>query len=123
MLQKRAIRTITISKYNAHTEPLCKALNIIKLPYMYNLQLYKLYYTIQREPVPHYFNTVIPTLSYHYNTRQDKLQQYRTMHTFADQNCLHAMIALINKYPIVSNYKIKNYHHPTILIICTICQT
>ena len=43
MLQKRPIRTITtiitISKYNAHTEPLCKALNIIKLPDMCNLQL------------------------------------------------------------------------------------
>ena len=40
-LQKQAERTIIISKYNAHTKPLCKALNIIKFPDMYNPQLYK----------------------------------------------------------------------------------
>ena len=75
-LQKRAIRTITCSKYNAHTEPLHKTLNILKLPDMYNLQLYKLYYKIQREPVPQYFDTVIHTLTHHYNTRQNTLQQH-----------------------------------------------
>ena len=68
---------------------------------MYNLQLYKLYYKIQREPVPHYFDTVIPTLTHHYNTRQKTLQQPRTMHSFADHHCIHAMIALINKPPII----------------------
>ena len=30
-LQKKAIRTITRSKYNAHTEPLFKKLNILKV--------------------------------------------------------------------------------------------
>ena len=79
-LQKRAIRTITCSIYNAHTDPFHKTLNILKLPDMYDLQLYKLYYKIQREPVPHYFDTVIPTLTHHYNTRQKTLQQHRTMH-------------------------------------------
>ena len=100
MFKKGDICTTTISKYNAHTEPL------IKVPVMYNPQLYKLYYKIQQEPVPHYFNTVIPTLSHQYNIRQDTLPQYRTMHTFTDQNYLNAMIALNN-----------------ILIICTVCQT
>ena len=60
----------------------------VKLPDMYDLQLYKLYYKIQREPVPHYFDTVIPTLTHHYNTRQDTLQ-HRTFHSFADHNCIH----------------------------------
>ena len=100
-LQKRAIRTITCSKYNAHTDPLHKTLNILKLPDMYDLQFYKLYYKIQREPVSHYFDTVIPTLTHHFNTRQKTLQQHRTMHSFADHNCIHAMISLINKHPII----------------------
>ena len=30
-LQKRAVRIITCSKYNAHTEPLFKALNLLKI--------------------------------------------------------------------------------------------
>ena len=95
---KRAIRILTIYKYNAHTEPLCKALNIIKLPDVYNLQLYKLYYKIQQEPVPHYFNTNTFTLL-QYQIRHTP--KYTTMHTFANQNCLHAMTALINKHPII----------------------
>ena len=94
-LQKRAIRTITCSNYNAHTETLHKTLNILKLPDMYDLQSYKLYYKIQREPVPNYFDSVIPALTHHYNTRQDTLQQHRTIHSFADHNCILAMIALI----------------------------
>ena len=34
-LHKRAIRTITNSRHNSHTEPICKLLNIIELPYLY----------------------------------------------------------------------------------------
>ena len=57
--------------------------------YTYNyLQRYKSYYKI-------------PTLIHRYNTRQDTVQQHMTIHAFADNNCLHAMIALINKHPIV----------------------
>ena len=38
---KNELYVHTISKYNAHTESLCKALNNTKLPDMYHLQLYK----------------------------------------------------------------------------------
>ena len=76
---------------------------------MYDLQLGKLCYKIQREPVPHYFDSVIPILTHHYNTRQDTLQQHRTIHLFADQNCIHVIIALINKHPIIKlNWFIQN---------------
>ena len=61
-LQKRAIRTITNSKYNSHTEPLCKLLDIRKLPDLYKLKLYKLFYKVQN--VPHYLsNYTQPTYS------------------------------------------------------------
>ena len=52
-LQTGAIRTFTNSRYNSHTEPNCKLLNIIKLPNLYKLDLYKLYYKIENERVPH----------------------------------------------------------------------
>ena len=44
-LQIRTIRAITRSKCNAHTEPLHKTLNILKLPDMYNLHMYTLFKT------------------------------------------------------------------------------
>ena len=37
---------------------------------VYNLKIYKLYYKIQQEPEPHYFNHVMPTLTHHYSSRQ-----------------------------------------------------
>ena len=98
-LQKRAIRTITNSKYNSHTEPLCKVLNIIKLPDLYKLELYKLYYKIQKEQVPYYFTTVINPLTHNYNTRREAVQQLKTTHTFAQHTCIFSMIHLINKSP------------------------
>ena len=68
---------------------------------MYNLQLYKMYYKIKREIVPQYFTSVIPTLTHCYFTRRTADQQTRTYHVFADHNCLHAMIDLLNKSPLI----------------------
>ena len=52
-LQTRALRTFTIPNYNSHTEPLCiKLLNILKLTDLYQLELCKLHFKIQREQVP-----------------------------------------------------------------------
>ena len=75
-LQKRAIRTITNSRYNSHTEPICKLLNIIKLP-------------------------DLNPLTHHYNTRRQAIQQLKTTHAFAQHNCIFSMINLINKSPII----------------------
>ena len=100
-LQKRAIRTITNSRYNAHTEPICKLLNIFKLPDLYKLELYKLYYKIENEQVPNYFTTVVNALTHHYNTRRKAIQQLKTIHAFAQHNCIFSMIDLINKSPII----------------------
>jgi len=43
-LQKRAVRLITCSKYNAHTEPLFKSLNLLKLDDIMILKTLKFYY-------------------------------------------------------------------------------
>ena len=66
ILQTRALRTITNSKFNAHIEPICKRLNILKLPDLYNLQLYKLYFKIKKEVVPQYPTSSIPILTHSY---------------------------------------------------------
>ena len=105
-LQKRAIRTITNSRYNSHTEPICKQLNIFKLPYLYKLELYKLYYKIKNEQVPNYFTTVINPLTHHYNTRRQAIHQLKILLAFALHNCIFSMIDLINKSPII-NYNMS----------------
>ena len=48
LLQKRIMRVITNSNYIAHTDPIFKTLNLLKLPDLYRLQLYKLYYKMKK---------------------------------------------------------------------------
>ena len=67
----------------------------------YKLQLYKMYYKINREVVPQYFTTVIPTLTHNYFTRRTADQRNRTYCALADRKCLHAMIDLLNKSPLI----------------------
>ena len=91
--------SLLYSKYNSHTEPLCEQLNILKLPGFYQLELHKLYCTIQREHVPHYCTSIINPLTHQYNTRRQAVQQLVIYHTFAQHTCLFTMIDLINKSP------------------------
>ena len=56
-IQKRAIRVITCSKYNAHTEPLLKALEILRVSYVLHLNAMKFYYKYARKQLPPYFLT------------------------------------------------------------------
>ena len=55
LLQKKAIRVITNSKYNQHTEPLFKTLNILKIEDMYKSCIYKFYYNYCHNLLPDYF--------------------------------------------------------------------
>ena len=42
-IQKRAVRTVTLNKYNAHTEPQFKRLEILKINNLYKLNILKFY--------------------------------------------------------------------------------
>ena len=59
LIQKRAIRVITKSKFFAHTSPLFKEHKILKLDDLYKLQCLKLHYKIERRIVPVYTSTLL----------------------------------------------------------------
>ena len=52
LLQKRAIRAISSAGYNAHTEPLFKFYNVLKVEDIYNYRLLVLYYNLKHTNVP-----------------------------------------------------------------------
>ena len=74
-LQKKAIRIITRSKINAHTEPLFKSLNMLKLSDLLTLNKLKFYYKYTNSTLPSYFQN-IPLLHnadvHMHNTRNRK---------------------------------------------------
>ncbi len=57
---KRIIRVINLSKYNDHTEPIVKKLNLLKIEDILKLNEVKFYYKLQNEkttsifPIPAY---------------------------------------------------------------------
>ena len=55
ILQKRAIRLITLSKYNSHTAPLFKKLKLLTIKDMLALQELKFYYKLTHNELPDYF--------------------------------------------------------------------
>ena len=57
-LQKRAVRIITCSKYNAHREPLLKTLNLLKIEDIMKKKALKLYYRYKQNELPKYFESM-----------------------------------------------------------------
>ena len=62
ILQKRALRLITNSRYISHTEPLCKELRVLKVFDMFYVAIWKFYYKLMHNDLPEYFSTMKPTL-------------------------------------------------------------
>ena len=57
-LQKWAVRAITCSKYNAHTDPLFKKLNLLKVDDIYKITAIKFYYKYKKDLLPNYFKNI-----------------------------------------------------------------
>ena len=63
LLQKRAIRAISSAGYNAHTEPLFKFYNVLKVEDIYNYRLLALYYILKHKNVPYHIASFLPKTS------------------------------------------------------------
>ena len=59
MLQKKAISVINFKSLLAHTEPIIKGIDQLKLPDMYTCHLIKLYYMLYRNKLSTYFEKFI----------------------------------------------------------------
>ena len=53
-LQKRVLRIISGSKFNAHTEPICREEQLLKVNEIYKLAIYKFYFKLINNELPHY---------------------------------------------------------------------
>ena len=57
-LQKRALRIMTLSKYNAHTDPLFKDLGLLKIKDIFDLQCMKFWFKFTNGSLPKFFRSV-----------------------------------------------------------------
>ena len=61
--KKKAIRAISSAGYNAHTEPLFKLYNVLKVEDIYNYRLLVLYYDLKHDKVQNYITSFLPNTS------------------------------------------------------------
>ena len=57
-LQKKAIRIVSLSKYNAHTEPIFKRLQLLKVADILKIQELKFYYRFMHNTLPRYLQRI-----------------------------------------------------------------
>ena len=98
-LQKKAVRIMTASKYNAHTKPLFKQLNIMKLEDSFSLQYSKFYHKSKGNSLPKYFANIFTRNSdiYHFGTHnRNQLHYFPFKQTGASKCLRHSVPNLLN---------------------------
>ena len=75
ILQKKAIRIITCSKYNSHTEPILKSLYILKIDDIFTRQCLSFYHKVINNSVPMFCKTLFSQhiVQHGYNIRRNNL--------------------------------------------------
>ena len=99
-LQKRAIRNITCSKYNAHTDRLFKDLKLLKISDIYNISLLKFLHKLENSQLPFYFRDFLisTSLDHSYDLRGRNVPQLPSTRTS------HAMKSARMYLPIFLEY-------------------
>ena len=99
-IQKKAIPIITNSKYNAHSNPLFKSLNLLKIQDIYNLNVLKFYFNYRHNLLPRYFNSY--NLKYrssiheHHTRSKNEIQVNKTRTNIAGKSLRHITPKIIN---------------------------
>ena len=102
-LQKKAVRIITVSKYNAHTEPIFKELNLLKVKDILFVQEMKFYYKYLHNDLPEYLLRIPfvynKNIHSHYTRTRNKLSVTKPSHEYAKKCLRHDIPRVINNAP------------------------
>ena len=109
-LQKKAVRVISCSKFNAHTDPIFKKLSLLKVSDIYNVSILKFYYNYCHGQLPFYLQSFV------FNRRSD-VHSYETRNKLAlntnkvntksaEQSITNVTPKLINDTPSIITDKI-----------------
>ena len=89
LLQKKAVRLVNFKTPIAHTEPLFKQVNQVKLSELYTCHLLKLYYKLCRNRLPSYFDNFLTEYGvYGHNLRNDLIRLPAISSEFGTMNAI-----------------------------------
>ncbi len=137
------IRSISVSKYNAHIEPIFKQLELLKLMDILKLQELKFYYKYKNKRLPYY----LQSLPFHYNSEthqhntciQQNIHVGRTAHEYAKKCIQYDLPMFVNNTPkeildkidthslrgfagYIKRYYLSCYHDSCNIPHCYICS-
>ena len=98
-LQKRAVRIISNSRYNSHTDPLFKKFNLLKLKDLFELNVLKLFYKYRHNTLPFYVSNMFSdcTISHSYPLRSTYILNESGSNTPSGDKCIrHYLPTVIN---------------------------
>ena len=111
-LQKRAVRIIACSQYNAHPEPLLKTLNLLKTKDIVKTKALKLYYRYKRNERPKYFESMVTESkdNHSHDTRHNSLLYQLPTKTSTGRLCIrHYIPKLLTKTPEYKTEKLDTH--------------
>ena len=111
-LQKWALRTISNSKYNAHTDPVFKKLGLLKIQDIYKSSALKLHFKYKNEKVPSYFKEIffVTNHSHDHGTRYGGQPRfYQTKTALAKASVRYYVPRLIHTTPNIVTDKINTH--------------
>ena len=100
-IQKKTVRTITYSNYIAHSEPLLKELNLLKVKDLFELKILKFLFKLYHNNLPPYFNSYrshLEKIVTPYALRPHPLPVPRVSHVFAEAGLLYKLVVIKNKF-------------------------
>jgi hypothetical protein len=111
--QKKIVRIITLSKYNAHTEPLFKKLNFLRATHLCALHELKFCYRLKHKALPSYFlNSMFLTFSqiHQRNTRHSHLYQLpKIKHSYMKNSLRYRIPNVFNNTAKIITDKIQTH--------------
>ena len=101
-LQKRAVRIMFNTKYNAHTGPLFKQLNLLKLSDIFKTRQIRFYFRYINNSLPVYFKDIFATISQFHTHKTRIINEIRIARTntaHADKSIRIFLPDVISKLP------------------------
>ena len=112
-LHKRFVRIISSSKYNAHSEPLFKVLDILKIEHLFSQSCLKFVYKFKKSQLPKYFLSFqcVPRSSIHdHDTRGAERVDIICTRTHMAAKCIRSHLPVIlNDTPAMIINKINTH--------------
>ena len=98
-----ALRAMTSSKYNAHTNPMFKKMHLLKVGDIHTVQQLKKFYKLTQNNLPAYFNSFLirrqHNIHEHLTRNRHMLVTAKVHHKFAEKCIRYSVFKTVNDTP------------------------